>query len=297
MTGTRIFKSGVSFFLENFRAIILTAGIPALIGIALALMSGHAQTQAMIAQLQQGVPDQQLNPFSVKFVALLLASWLVGLWFSVRVYRYRLSAEFPVTGSELSCVFWMAAYMVALVFLLLVAVLILVLTVSLTAALIAIALGMNPGNAGGDPRVAILGGIVMLAVIPAYIYMIYVAFRFSIAFPGIAIGRRENIFHTMWPMGCGVALSLLGWFILVGLAVLIFFLLLLGMTVGFSAFIPGPGRNASMLQNPDAFFRTQLIMGVMLAIPNVVFRAFGATVLAEAYAQVNRGKSDAALLR
>jgi hypothetical protein len=293
-TGTRIFKSGASFFLENFWGIILAAAIPALIGIALSLMAGHAQMQTIISQLQQGVPDQQVNPFSGKFVLLLLLAWIVGLWFSVRVYRYRLASEFPVTGSEFSCVLWMAGYMLALFFLLVVIVFVFVLAVVLTVTLIAIALGMNPQAGAADPRMIILGFLVMLAVIPAYIYLIYVAIRFSIALPGVAIGRRENIFHTMWPMGRGVALPLLGWFLLVGIAAVALFVLILWMTVGFSAIIPGPGRNAQMLQEPDAFFRTQLIMGVVLAFPNVVFRAFGATVFAEAYAQMNRGKLDAA---
>lgn len=294
VTGTQIFKDAISYFLENMRGILLAAAIPALIGIALAVMLTNAQTDTMIQQLRDGVAPEKLNPFSLKFVLLGVIAWLVGLWFSARVYRYRLSQEFPVTCGELSAVMWMAGYMALMALMLVMLIILFVFVAVLVIGIISIALGATPQGGAPNPQLAaLIGFLVLLVILPAYLYGIYAAFRFAIAFPGIAIGRREHIIHGMWPMARGVTLPLLAWFFLTGIGMLLILALLIYATVGFSAVLPLPEMHQRMLEDPSGFSRTQLTGVLIMAIPQVLFRAFGATVMAEAYAQINRGRAPA----
>jgi hypothetical protein len=293
-TGTRIFKDGIDFFHANMRGILMAVAVPGLISLALALMITNTQTQTLMEQLRNGVAENKLNPLSLKFGLLVFAEVLIGLWFSVRAYRYRLAGEFPVEGSELSAILWMAGYMLLLAVIMVVAIVTIVLTALLIIGLIALALGISPQTGPADPRAAMLTVVMVLAIIPAYLYAIYAVFRFALAFPGIAIGRREHIFRTMWPMARGVALPILAWFFLMGIGMLLLYGVVLFATVGFETIIPTPAAHEKMLQDPGGFIRAQVIFALIIAVPNFVFRALGATVFAEAYAQLNRGRSSAA---
>jgi hypothetical protein len=295
-TGTRIFKDGWNFFAGNFWGVMGAAAVPALVLILAALAAYQVQTQILTQQLQQGVPADKLNPFSAKLLLVYFVSAISSLWFTVRIYRFRLRSEFPVTSSEFTSILWLLLYYVALFFIYMLVVIALVFAGVVVIMIAAAAMGLTPETLQSDPRMLrILGAGLILVVIPFYFYVAYAAMRFFIAFPGIALGRRDSMFRVMWPMARGVTLPLLLWFVLVGVVWVAFSGIVIwqtgGVAVMFPTLVPDEGFN-KLLNDPQGVFRYQLIMGFLLMIPGVIVRAFAATVLAEGYAQLNRPKLD-----
>jgi hypothetical protein len=260
--GARIFTSSLEFLGQHFAPILAICAVPMLLDLLLTALP------ALLTLFRHG--DELREQTGLGFTPLeRLAMWLsypVTMWMSVRIYRYRLKSEFPLTAGEAESFGMSLLYSLAIgVLLLLVFLALAVLTVAVGAGVSAL-LGITIETSHTDPRALLAALIVGPLAIAAFVYLLYASVRFSVAIPGVALGERPSVLHRMWPMARGIALQLLGWWLLI----------LVLAVVG--VFIAALAATAL----PQA--ASEVIMEIPLLFAEIVMAVF----FAEAYAQLNR---------
>jgi hypothetical protein len=294
-TGTRIVKDGLDYFLKHMGSLLSAAAVPALLVILASLAMQQIQTQNLTELLRQGTPVASANPMSGKLLLVWLVSLIASLWLSVRVYRYRLREEFPVMVTEASSLLWLFLYNLLLLFLYIVAVIIIAFVLVFAITIVFIAMGASPESVQQNPQALLPFGLAGMALLVMfYLFVIYCYLRFQVAFPGIALGRRESVFNTMWPMGRGVTLSLMLWFVLALMAMVAIAGAALVATGGLPLMYPTlvPEGTDKLVNEPQVVFRYQLIFGFSGSVLGVIFHILYSTILAEGYVQLNRPKTD-----
>ncbi len=285
VSGTRIFTTAMNFFFKNFMGLLGTAAVPILLILVLSTGMSWIDVQNTIGALRQPEAPETLPP--PHYFALLLVVVFAQIWMLVRVYRFRLKSEFPVASGELGGALWVFAYALALALIILAPILLLA---GLTAGAVVLS------KADIQPVIEngwfIAAGII--AGLGAIVALCFWAVRVSVAFPGIAIGRRPAFFGGMWTMGRGVTWALLGWSILLGLAAGTIAGVI--MVVGMLAALP----TLLAMQDPSqlAAITEQNIWWIVAAatimqLPSLLYNIASSVIFSEAYAQLNRPESAA----
>jgi hypothetical protein len=212
--GARIFMKSLEFLGQNFTPILAICAVPMLLDLLL------TATPALLALYLRGAEAVEQTGFGgppLERLALWL-SYPVTLWMSVRIYRYRLKSEFPLTVSEAEGFGMSLLYSLAIGAVVLLAFLVFaILTVAVGAGLSEL-LGVTAATPHTDPRALLAALIVGPMILASLVYLLHVSVRLNVAIPGVAIGERPSIRHRMWPMARGLGWQLLGWWVLILLA-------------------------------------------------------------------------------
>jgi hypothetical protein len=280
VSGTRIFTTAMNFASKNFMGLLGTAAIPILLVLIFSTGMNWVDVQNMADAVRQPDAPEKLPP--PHYFVLVLLVVFTQIWMLVRTYRFRLKSEFPVTSSELGGTLWVFAYALALA-LIIVAPILLLAGVAAGAVLL--------GNTDIQPVIS-NGWFIAAAIIAglaAIVALCFWAVRISVAFPGIAIGRRPAIFGDMWTMGRGVTWALLGWSILLGFAVgtILGIMMIAGMVVVFSTLLATPD-SAQLAAIVEQNIWWIMAAAAVMQLPSLLYNIASSVIFAEAYAQLNR---------
>ena len=269
VTGSGIFRSSLLFLRRHFWEIIAISAAPMLLELLLIAGSAWLEAHQHAGPLghRQTLPARSLlpNEFAIPL------SYLVVLWISVRIYRYRLGFSFQVAQGEAASYGWSLIYSLLLTFIFALASLILASSTAgfATGGLYLMSLASH--HTYPDPRLAAIALAAIAMSAGSAIWVLYMAVRLAIGLPGVAIGERPSIVDRMWPMGRNVAWPLTGcWLLLVADAVIATRLL---------AFAAGT--------------LPEWIANLAVAVPDLLFRIASAVLFAEAYVQLNRSAKPA----